>query len=396
MQNGFFDDLLKQETKQEEVKAEEVKVEEKKPDVETFDFGSFANQQPAQQPAQEQQKVEDVIAQNLKIVEKSNVASQNEPTNDFEPKKVETPKQETKVEEKPKNEPKVEQPKTQNGVVKKDFSQQLIENTLNKIADIVTYSNETFTPDAKIVACDIITSLDHTINERGYNWKQIDAKGSGLIMQIKQWAKLGIDCTTDHLYADIRMNGKTGLYDIKIKGQYQTVEKLMVQYCKKQIFKFKTEVICIGDDLKTHFDYETGDEKVIDFIKNENVDRNKMDNITGAFKIAYYVENGIVKQIVTIIEKDRIQRAFESATTKNVWNRDTQKMVKKTVTWEMFNGENIRPFMNYPKEIIEDLKVVNESEEMDFNKEHKYRDVVNADEHATETLGSGENVGFGE
>ena len=49
-------------------------------------------------------------------------------------------------------------------------------------------------------------------------------------------------------------------------------------------------------------------------------------------------------------------RAYESATTKNVWNKDTQKMVLKTVTWEMFNGENIRPFMNYPAELIEDLK----------------------------------------
>ena len=54
MQNGFFDDLLKQETKQEEVKKEEIKAEEKKPDVETFDFGSLANQQPTQQ----QQEVE--------------------------------------------------------------------------------------------------------------------------------------------------------------------------------------------------------------------------------------------------------------------------------------------------------------------------------------------------
>ena len=69
-------------------------------------------------------------------------------------------------------------------------------------------------------------------------------------------------------------------------------------------------------------------------------------------------------------------------------------MVLKTVTWEMFNGENIRPFMDYPAELIEDLKIVNESEDIDFNKEHRYRDVVNAEEHATETLGTGEEVGF--
>ena len=385
MQSGFFDDLLKQESE----KKEEVKVEETKasPDVEVIDFGSFKPKEEVSVEQKEEVKVEEKV-------EISNVAPQIEPTKTFEEKKVERPKVEAKVENTPKQEEKVEKPKTQNALVKKDFNQQLIENTLNKINDIVSYSNETFTPDAKIVACDIITSIDHALNVNGQKWNEIDVKGSGLIMQIKKWAKLGVDCSTDHLYADIRKNGKTGLYDIKIKGQYQTVEKLMVQYCSKQIFKFKTEVICIGDELKTHFDYETGDEKVVDFIKNEHIDRNKIENITGAFKIAYYVENGIVKQIVTIIEKDRIERARESAMTKNVWNRDTQKMVKKTVTWEMFNGENIRPFMNYPAELIEDLKIVNENEDIDFNKEHKYRDVVNAEEHATETLGVGEEVGF--
>ena len=55
---------------------------------------------------------------------------------------------------------------------------------------------------------------------------------------------------------------------------------------------------------------------------------------------------------------------------------DTQKMVKKTVTWEMFNGEDIRPFMNYPEDIIQDLEVVNDGDDIDFNKEHKYSNVL--------------------
>ena len=376
MQNGFFDDLLKQENekKQEEAKVEETKIES---DTEVINFGDLGKK--------EEVKVEETP-------QKSVVEPQNEPTIKEEPKKIETPKQEVKVENTPKM---AEQPKPQNAVVKKDFNQKLIEGTLTKINDIVTYSNETFTPQAKIIACDIITSLDHTFNERGLAWNEIDAKGSGLIMQIKKWAKLGVDCSTDHLYADIRRNGNTGLYDIKIKGQYQTIEKLMVRYCKKPIIKFKTRVMCIGDKLETHENWETGEDKIIDFIPNKNIDRNKLENITGAFKVAY-IENpdGSVHQIVTIIEKDRIKRAYDSAKTKNVWNTDTQKMVLKTVTWEMFNGENIRPFMDYPAELIEDLKIVNESEDIDFNKEHRYRDVVNAEEHATETLGTGEEVGF--
>lgn len=389
MQNGFFDDLLKQESEMKEEKKEEVVVEEvveetkteAKNDTEVFDFSQFSQKE---ETKQEEKVVEEEP--------KSNVEPQKEPIIKEEQKRVEKPNQEIKMENKPKME---EQPKPQNAVVKKDFNQALIENTLNKINDIVTYSNETFTPEAKIVACDIITSIDHTLNERGYNWNQIDAKGSGLIMQIKKWAKLGIDSSTDKLYADLRKNGKTGLYDIKVKGQYQTIEKLMVKYCRKPIIKFKTRVLCIGDKLETHENWATGEDKIIDFTQNNQIDRNDLKNITGAFKVAYIEQNdGSIIQVVTIIGKDRIMDAYNSATTKNVWNNYTQKMVLKTVTWEMFNGEDIRPFMNYPKELIEDLKIVNENEDIEFNKEHKYRDVVEADEHANETLGVGENVGF--
>lgn len=385
MQNGFFDELLKEEeNKQNKVETideiQEAKAKEEG-NVETFNFSDFAKQEP-------KEEVKAVVEPPLKSKETSQTSQISQEVN----KKVENINQPKQSE----NKPNVENVKTSsNSIVKKDFSQALIENTLNKIADIVTYSNETFTPQAKIIACDIITSLDHTINERGFSWQQIDAKGSGLIMQIKKWAKLGVDCSTDKLYADIRKNGNTGLYDIKVKGQYQTVEKLMIQYCKKKITNFKTEVICIGDELKTHFNYETGEEKIIDFIKDEKVNRNLLDNIIGAFKIAYYEDkDGSRKQIVTIIEKERIMSAYNAATTKNVWKSYTQKMVLKTVTWEMFNGENIRPFMDYPTELMEDLKIVNENEDIDFNKEHKYHDVVDADAHATETLGVGEDVSF--
>ena len=384
MQNGFFDDLLKQENERVEEEKKEILVEESKTennDTEVFDFGKMANEMP-------KESVE------------SNIEPQTADISQEVEKKVEKPIQEKKSENKGKmidEQKEIKQVPKQNAApaVKKDFSQALIENTLNKINDIVTYSNEVFTPQSKIIACDIITYLDHTLNERGYAWNQIDAKGSGLIMQIKKWAKLGIDCSTDKLYADIRRNGNTNLYDIKIKGQYQTIEKLMVQYCRQNIIKFKTEVVCVGDKLQTHFDYITGEEKVVDFVRDEKVNRNDLDNIIGAFKIAYYEnEKGERGQIVTIIEKDRIMRAYNAAMTKNVWKSDTQKMVKKTVTWEMFNGEDIRPFMDYPQEIIEDLKIVNENEDIDFNKEHKYHDVVNADEHSSQTLGSGEEVGF--
>lgn len=402
MQNGFFDELLNEEQNNtEEVKQESVESQTDSNDVEEFNFGDFSNQN--------QPKQENVVNEESKQELKSSQEPQTAQNFNFSNEKVDLPKKDVKVEEKPKNEKKVETPKADDvkqpatnqvtnsntPVVKKDFNQALIESTLSKITDIVTYSNEIFTPQAKINACDIITTIDHNLNERGYRWNQIDAKGSGLIMQIKKWAKLGVDCSTDKLYADIRANNKTGMNDIRVKAQYQTIEKLMILYCRKRIVKYRTEVICVGDELKTHFNYETGEEKIIDFIKNPKANRNSLDEITGAFKIAYIEENdGRISQIVTIIEKDRIARAMEAAKTANVWNRDTQKMVKKTVTWEMFNGEDIRPFMEYPVEIADDLKIVNENEDVDFNKEHKYATIESADSHAYQSLGSGDEVNF--
>ena len=405
MQNGFFDDLLNNMGTEEEI--EEVKEN----DSVTTDGVNATDEETTESVADVMNKNGFSFEQELPSMEESKVET---PEKVIE-QKVEEAKQEPKKktplkkadslgDKKANEQPTKETPKVENKsndvanssvpAKKKDFTQALIESTLDKINDIVTYSNEVFSTRAKECASDIIVSLSHTLNERGFVWKQIDTQGSGLINQIKRWAKLGIDVTTDKLYPDIRNNSKTGLYDIKVKGQYQTVEKLIIKYCSKKIFRFKTEVICVGDELKKEFDYLLGEDKITGFIKNEKTNRNLLENIIGAFKIAYYTENGQVKQIVTEIDKNRIMRAYDTATTKNVWNRDTQKMVKKTVTWEMWNSEDIRPFMDFPEDIIQDLTVVNESEDVDFNKEHKYSNVVDAQEHVEETIGAGEEINF--
>lgn len=405
MQNGFFDDLLNNMGTEEEI--EEVKEN----DSVTTDGVNATDEEATESVADVMEKNGFSFEQELPSMEESKVETpktvieqkveevKQEPKKKTPPKKADSlgdkkaneqlVKENTKVENKPNEAVNSSVP-----AKKKDFTQALIESTLDKINDIVTYSNEVFSTRAKECASDIIVSLSHTLNERGFVWKQIDTQGSGLINQIKRWAKLGIDVTTDKLYPDIRNNSKTGLYDIKVKGQYQTVEKLIIKYCSKKIFRFKTEVICVGDELKKEFDYLLGEDKITGFIKNEKTNRNLLENIIGAFKIAYYTENGQVKQIVTEIDKNRIMRAYDTATTKNVWNRDTQKMVKKTVTWEMWNSEDIRPFMDFPEDIIQDLTVVNESEDVDFNKEHKYSNVVDAQEHVEETMGVGEEINF--
>lgn len=400
MQSGFFDELLKEEEQtqetEESVVSDSVQDTDNEDDTVELNFADFTKENEStgeiKQDVKEEVKVEepkDEVKRDPKrktpkpepqIAQNSSFSNEN----------VDLPKEESKTQLKPNNAAKMSVQQ-----VKKDFTQMLIENTLNKINDITSFSNEVFTTRARNCAMDIITSLDHTLNERGMKWNTVDSKGSNLIMQIKQWAKLGVDCSNDKLYPDIRRNNKTGMYDIRVKGQYQTVEKLIAKFCNKNIFRFKTEVICIGDDFKCDFDYATGEDKVISFTKNMKVDRNKLDNIIGAFKIIYYYDNdNKIHQIVTKIEKDRIMRAYNAAQTKNVWNTDTQKMVKKTVTWEMFNGEDIRPFMDYPEDIIEDLRVVNDDEEVDFNKEHKFSNVVDAQNNVEETLGTEESVGF--
>ena len=397
MQSGFFDELLKEEEQthetEESVVSDSVQATDNEDDTVELNFADFTKENEStgeiKQDVKEEVKVEEPKVEvkrdpKRKTPKPEPQIAQN---SSFSNENVDLPKEESKTQLKPNNAAKMSvQP------VKKDFTQMLIENTLNKINDITAFSNEVFTTRARNCAMDIITSLDHTLNERGMKWNTVDSKGSNLIMQIKQWAKLGVDCSNDKLYPDIRRNNKTGMYDIRVKGQYQTVEKLIAKFCNKNIFRFKTEVICIGDDFKCDFDYATGEDKVISFTKNMKIDRNKLDNIIGAFKIIYYYDDdNKIHQIVTKIEKDRIMRAYNAAQTKNVWNTDTQKMVKKTVTWEMFNGEDIRPFMDYPEDIIEDLRVVND---VDFNKEHKFSNVVDAQNNVEETLGTEESVGF--
>lgn len=406
MQSGFFDELLKEENVNEETgeikependavvtdgvnAAEETTIEE---EITEMNFGDMLKEQPQNVETKIEEPKQEVKQKKEKTAPKKETAEETKTSQNFgfSNEKVDLPKEEAKTELKPNKEP-----NTAVQPVKKDFTQALIESTLNKIESITTFSNEVFTTKARNCAMDIITSIDHTLNEKGLVWKQVDTKGSNLIMQIKQWAKLGIDISNDKLYPDIRRNSKTGMYDIRVKGQYQTVEKLITKYFNKNVFRFKTEVICVGDKFVCDFDYTTGEDKVVSFEKNMQVNRNVLDNIVGAFKIIYYYDDeNKIHQLVTKIEKDRIMRAYNAATTKNVWNADTQKMVKKTVTWEMFNGEDIRPFMNYPEDIIQDLQVVNDNEDIDFNKEHKYSNVVDAQTNAEENLGTDESVGF--
>lgn len=266
---------------------------------------------------------------------------------------------------------------------KKLPSKPLAERFLEQVQNYALISGEQLTEKTKTLVCNLVTSANKQILANGLAWKDVDIQGCGFFAQLKHWAKVGLT-SEDKLYVDIRKNGKTGLNDIQIKPQYQSIEKLMKMYFHKPIIRFKTEVICMGDQLVKEEDFETGLIKLVNHIRNNEIDRNNLDNINGAYKIAYVEECGKLVQYYVEIDKNRINRAYNASPSreKTVWKQDTQKMVKKTATWEFYNSENIRPFMIYPEDIVNDIKIVNESEEMDWNKETKHHSVEQAQEEA--------------
>ena len=316
---------------------------------------------------------------------KSAIEGMLEPTK--EEKVVEQKVVEPKVE--PKAEPKVEQ---KNNVVKKEKN--TLEATfLNQVVKYAETSGEQLDQKTKSLAVDIITFSNKKLKENAVSWKDVDIAGCGFVSQIKRFAKLGLSME-DKLYIDIRNNNKTGLKDICIKPQYQALEKLMVKYFTKPILRFKEDIICVGDKVVEEEDFATGLNKIVRHDRNNEIDRNNLENIIGAYKIAYVLENNSIVQYVVRIDKNRIMRAYKASPSreKTVWHNDTVKMVKKTCTWEMWNDKNIRAFMVFPEEIIKDLGILEESQEMEWNAETKYNNVEQAKENIEENVANGEEV----
>lgn len=281
--------------------------------------------------------------------------------------------------------------------LKKDISLAMAEKMLVKIEDLTKQTGESFNEKEKIIAMDIMVASVQSIRQSKYQINQIDFIGNNIENQVKRWSKLGVG-KEDYLYTELRQNGKTGMVDIRIKPQYQTLEKLIIKYCTKKIFKFKTEVICEDDEFETDFDFATGQDKVVKHVKSPKRNPNDLANIVGAYKVAFVKENdGSITQLLTQIDKNRIMRAYNSAQTKNVWNSDTQKMVLKTVTWEMWNSADIRPFMQFPDDIIknDNIGIVNESADVEFvNKDLKHKDIIDAKSEVVEKVGTGEEIDF--
>lgn len=237
----------------------------------------------------------------------------------------------------------------------------------NMIAQVEQFANIEQTPltaKEKAYAADIVMGIIKEVEERKISWHDVDVKN--VIGQVKRYARLGLSMSENEIYVDIRRNGKTGKQEINIKKQYQGIEKELIKWCSKKIIRFYGGIICEGDEFETEVDFELGLEKIVKHKKNNTIDRNKLDNITGAYKIAYVEENGKLVQYAVIIDRNRILRAMTASPTndKPVWKADTQRMVLKTASWCLYQYV-LRPFVNVPIELKDDW--VKTQDEMNFN-----------------------------
>jgi hypothetical protein len=245
-----------------------------------------------------------------------------------------------------------------------DLGKAALQRMLIQVEQFAQIEETPLTAKEKSYAAEIVMGVIKAVEERQISWSEVDVKN--VIGQVKRYARLGLAMSNAEIYPDIRKNGKTGKFEVNIKKQYQGIEKELIRWCSKKIVRFLDGVICKGDEFETEVDFELGLEKIVKHKKNNTIDRNKLDNITGAYKIAYVEENGKLVQYAVIIDRNRILRAMAASPTndKPVWKADTQRMVLKTASWCLYQYV-LRPFVNVPIELKDDWAKT--QDEMNFN-----------------------------
>lgn len=249
------------------------------------------------------------------------------------------------------------------------YGLEIVEGFLGKVKEFALAENTPLSEKDINFAVNIISSIDKKLIENGTGWKGIDVVGCRLPQQIKRYARLGLSIDDNEIYIDIRNNGKTGLKDINIKKQYFGLEKEIVKFCSKEVVRFYSDVICTNDEFVMETDFATGLQKVVKHNKDLNVDRNKLENIVGAYKIAYVREDGVLNQYIAYVDKNRIMRAYNASPSreKTVWKNDTRLMVLKTATWVLYNNV-MKPYMQIPADLLHDWKETQDEMEFDDNK----------------------------
>ena len=275
-----------------------------------------------------------------------------------------------------------------------DVGQKLTTYLLDQTQSFARIEGTELTGEEKIFAVNTICDIDKKLREQGISWQQVDVIGCKIPQQIKRYARLGLSTSDGEIYVDVRFNGKTGKNDVFIKKQYQGVEKEIIKYCTKKIDHFKRGVICVGDEVEIEEDFETGYDKVTKHKKNpdKNLDRNLLDNIVGAYEIAYEkLPDGSFVQHVALIDKNRIMRAYNASPSreKTVWKNDTQRMVLKTAAWVLYNNV-LKPYIEIPTSLKKDWEETND--QMEF--ESLNAEQTEQKEIIYQNVGEGETVDF--
>ena len=264
-----------------------------------------------------------------------------------------------------------------------DIGKQMISRLVDQVVAFANIESTPLTDKEKSYATGIVFAVIKRAEEEKLDWKVVDVKN--VVEQIKSYARLGLSISDNEIYIDIRSNSKTGKKEINIKKQYQGIEKELVKWCNKKIVRFYQDVICVGDKFVTKVDFETGLKKVVEHEKNTNIDRNQLENIIGAYKIAYVDErdDGTLTQYMVEIDKNRIMRAYNASPTKEkpIWKADTQRMVLKTASWCLYNYV-LKPFVNVPVELKRDWERTKDNYDFD-----------NAEEVAAEEIETYANTG---
>ena len=280
-----------------------------------------------------------------------------------------------------------------NDVTVKDIGQQAITQMLNQVNSFANLENTQLTKKETQYAVGIITNINKKVVSDKLKWGDLDIVGCQLPAQIKRFARLNLQLENQEIFIDIRNNGKTGLKDINLKLQYQGLEKLLMKYCTfgdKKIIRFYKDVICKGDKIVEKPNLSTGllELKDHEYFQTDDVDyRNKLENIIGAYAIAYVEENGKLNPYVAKIDKNRIERARTSAMTQNIWNKDTRKMVLKTAVIELYNS--LKPFIVMPQDLVAELDNINKSE-TDFSKDFTHDNFEDVKEEVKESVATEE------
>ena len=280
---------------------------------------------------------------------------------------------------------------SKNQLATKSTTELLADKLMGQVNNLALQEQLPLTKKEKSFAIKTIAHLNKKLTEMGINLNALAAEKCMLPLQIKAIAKLGLDFDNHEVWLDIRNNKDNPVLqrdgqdimvngqpfrqkDVFIKKQYQGIEKEIVQFCTKNIVRFKRFVVLKDEKLLIEEDFKTGKDIIVG-IENKREDhdtaRHEYKNIHSAVVIAYEeLENGDIIQHWAQVDKNRLDRAKRMKATngEGMWGSDTLKMVLKTASWELYKTI-LRPYIVIPDELRDDYHTIDKNDYIDADYE---------------------------